>query len=64
MAKLIVEKFKDSHEIVTTFANTGDEQEETLEFVDMCDKEFGLDVVWLEAVTHFGDKERLYSQSG
>ena len=57
MAKLIVEKFKGTHEIVTTFANTGDEQEETLKFVDLCDREFNLNVVWLEAVTHFEERK-------
>lgn len=31
------------------FANTGKELEETLVFVDRCDKEFGLNVVWIEA---------------
>ncbi len=32
------------------FANTGKEREETLIFVDKCDKEFGLNLVWVESV--------------
>lgn len=36
-------------EILVTFANTGQEHEETLRFVDRCDREFSLGVVWLEA---------------
>lgn len=32
------------------FANTGQETEATLDFVDACDKAFGLNLVWLEAV--------------
>jgi len=32
------------------FANTGKELEETLVFVDRCDKEFGLNLTWVEAV--------------
>lgn len=32
------------------FANTGEEDEETLRFADRCDKAFGLDLIWLEAV--------------
>ncbi|TIN83066.1 phosphoadenosine phosphosulfate reductase family protein [Mesorhizobium sp.] len=31
------------------FANTGQENEQTLEFVERCDKSFGLNVVWVEA---------------
>jgi len=34
---------------VFIFANTGKEREETLEFVNKCDKEFDLNIVWLEA---------------
>lgn len=34
---------------VVCFANTGKEFEATLEFVENCDREFGLNVVWLEA---------------
>jgi hypothetical protein len=30
--------------------NTGEEDEATLQFADKCDKEFGLNLVWLEAV--------------
>lgn len=50
MTKLCVEKFKDSHDIAITFANTGCEHENTLKFVDQCDKHFGWGVVWVEAV--------------
>lgn len=37
-------------EIVCLFANTGQENEETLRFIQKCDEEFGLGVVWVEAV--------------
>ncbi len=37
------------YEFVTVFANTGQELEETLEFVEKCDRLFGLNVVWVEA---------------
>jgi hypothetical protein len=38
--------------VLFLYANTGKEREETLEFVNKCDKEFVLDVVWLEAKVH------------
>lgn len=49
MAKLIKDNWSDLYEIVFVFANTGREDEKTLIFVDRCDKEWGLNVVWLEA---------------
>lgn len=51
MSKIIMERIADEYDkIVCVFANTGQENEETLEFVDRCDKAFGLGVVWVEAV--------------
>lgn len=44
----------DFSEKVVVFANTGKEKEETLEFVDKCDKVLGFNVVWVEAVVHHG----------
>lgn len=35
--------------VVVTFANTGQEHEDTLRFVHECDQAWGLGVVWLEA---------------
>lgn len=36
--------------LIFVFANTGQEREETLVFVDQCDREYGFGVVWVEAV--------------
>ena len=44
----VYDKYKD-YDKVFLFANTGKEKEETLEFIDRCDKEWSLGVVWLEA---------------
>lgn len=51
MTKWILEseKYKDFEKVVV-FANTGKEREETLEFVNECDKRWNLNVVWIESV--------------
>lgn len=56
MSSLLV-KTQDYDEVVTIFANTGQENEETLEFVDACDKLFNLNVVWVEAKVFHGEKK-------
>ena len=43
-------------ETVTAFANTGEENEKTLEFVERCNEEFKLNCVWVEAVVHHAEK--------
>lgn len=50
MTKLLLDHFSDQYEFIVTFANTGLEHEKTLEFVNSCDKHFGFNTVWLEAV--------------
>ena len=50
MTKLCVDKYGDTHDIVITFANTGQEHENTLLFVKQCDERFGFKTIWLEAV--------------
>jgi len=42
------DKYKD-YDKLFLFANTGKEKEQTLEFIDRCDREWNLGVVWLEA---------------
>lgn len=50
MAKIMREdKQYTNDDILFIYANTGKEKEATLEFVDRCDKEFGLNLVWVEA---------------
>jgi 3'-phosphoadenosine 5'-phosphosulfate sulfotransferase (PAPS reductase)/FAD synthetase len=56
MLKQCLDRFTESHEIVITFANTGQEDERTLDFVNAVDLNFcrpvGREVVWLEAEAH------------
>lgn len=52
MAQWIFKHKQDEYDIVCIFANTGQENEETLEFVEKCDKEFNLNLVWVEAIVH------------
>lgn len=46
---LIANKADQYDDLLCLFANTGQENEQTLEFVERCDKWFGLNVVWVEA---------------
>jgi len=44
-------------EIVVVFANTGEEREETLDFVHKCDIHFGFNTVWIEGVQYPGERK-------
>jgi len=50
MTKLLLDNYSDKYDFIVTFANTGLENEKTLEFINNCDKHFGFNTVWLEAV--------------
>jgi hypothetical protein len=53
MTKMLLDHFRKHEpwrEVIVVFMNTGQEHEETLKFVDRCDRKFGFNVVWLEAV--------------
>lgn len=62
MAQAIIIKKNYSHkfEQICIFANTGMENEETLEFLDKCDREYDLNIIWLEAVVHEHGKGNTY----
>ena len=47
MAKIMIDNYP-KDELIFTFANTGKEMPETLDFVDLCDKSWNLNVVWIE----------------
>lgn len=57
MAKYLKDTYEGERQIITVFANTGREREETLQFVNQCDKAFGLNIVWLESVQYHGKRK-------
>jgi len=44
----------DDYEFIFVFANTGQEHEKTLDFVNQCDDRFRLNLIWLEAEVNHG----------
>lgn len=53
MTRLLKTRWRSAYdEIVVVFSNTGAESKQTLEFVDRCDKAFGFETVWIEAVVN------------
>lgn len=52
MSYILKRDYSDKYNLRFVFANTGEEHENTLGFVDSVDREFGLGVVWVEAVVH------------
>ena len=69
MLKSIVDAYDGRlpREVAVVFANTGMERPETLEFVDVCGREWGVDIVWVlwRALhkTHNGDWTPMISRS-
>lgn len=49
MAQWLLKNKSDEYDFKVVFANTGQELEETLEFVEKCDRLFNLNCVWIEA---------------
>lgn len=47
----------DEYNLYFVFANTGQEDERTLDFVHECDVNFDLNLVWLESVVHHGKRQ-------
>jgi hypothetical protein len=52
MTKKILDTKRDEYDIKVIFANTGFENEATLQFVHDCDTHFGFNTVWIEGVTN------------
>lgn len=52
MTQWLLKEFAGWKDMIVVFANTGEEGEATLKFVDQCDKYFGWGIIWVEAVTN------------
>lgn len=57
MGNWLNKKMQDEYEMLFVFANTGVESNETLEFVHKCEKEFGLDIKWIEAKVYHNQRK-------
>tara|TARA_R110001583_G_scaffold16629_1_gene68164 strand:+ start:259 stop:1089 length:831 start_codon:yes stop_codon:yes gene_type:complete len=56
LAKWLIDKKQNIYDMIFIFANTGDEEEETLIFIEKCSKEWGISIVWVEAVVHHNER--------
>jgi 3'-phosphoadenosine 5'-phosphosulfate sulfotransferase (PAPS reductase)/FAD synthetase len=54
MTKRILDEYSELYEISVCFANTGQENDATLDFVKECDEHFGFNTVWIESVVNEG----------
>lgn len=57
MARWIQVNLSERYELLYIFANTGCEHEKTLEFVQACNDAWNLDIHWVEAVVHHGERK-------
>lgn len=58
MAWWLKNNMADKYDMLFIFANTGQEHEDTLRFVNDVDQHFGLDLVWVETVVHHDERTR------
>jgi hypothetical protein len=56
MTQWCLSNLKDKYEMLVVFANTGEENEETLEFVKKCDEILDFNTTWVEAKVHHGER--------
>lgn len=56
MTNRLLSEYSDKYNILVVFANTGQEHDKTLDFINECDKKLNFGTVWVEAVVHFGKR--------
>lgn len=54
MAQWLWNNKRDEYDMIFVFANTGEENEETLLFIDKFSKHFNIEIIWVEAVVNKG----------
>ena len=57
LAKWLLDNKSKEYNMIFVFANTGDEEERTLEFVNECSVNWGIEIVWVEAVVHKDERK-------
>ena len=57
MANWIKQNLSSEFELLFIFANTGEENEETLIFADQCDKAYKLNLVWVECKPYLNERK-------
>jgi len=57
MANLLKQNYSEFYNFCFGFANTGKERKETIEFNLKCSEYFGIDLHWIEAVVHHGERK-------
>lgn len=56
LSKWLIDNKSDKYNMIFVFANTGDEEEETLIFIDKCSKEWNINIIWVEAIVHHNNR--------
>lgn len=52
MTKMLLDNYQDKYDMTVVFANVGKERQQTLDFVNECDKRFGFKTIWIECQTN------------
>lgn len=56
LAKWLIDNKSKEYNMIFVFANTGDEEEETLKFIDVCAKKWNINIVWVEALVYHNQR--------
>jgi hypothetical protein len=57
LCKWLIDNKSKEYNMIFVFANTGDEEEETLKFVNKCSIEWNINIVWVEALVNHKERK-------